>query len=307
MLKPEGDVMEVGRKSDAVGSRLLIHLSLSEVLAGLAGLSAVVASVVGFIPGLYRDRAVVVAQSHGYDTGNLLVALVLGLGLVWSARGSTRGRLLTIGALGCLTYSYVTYAFEIALNPATLLYVGVLGFAAWSFIAGLADVAPAQADAVLESRFPRRVAGAFLVTMGLLFALTWLSQIAQAALTGRLPAELVAAGWPMNPVYVLDLALVIPLAVLAGTRLWQRRVGGVVMAVPMLVFLPLLAISILAMAIFQALDGQALQVPMVALFAVIAVAGGVLAGLALLPPLRSDLAARGGQRATRPPPGLRPT
>ena len=113
-------------------------LTLSERLAALAGIVAAIASIAGFIPGLYRDRPVIIAQSHGFDLGNLIAVVILGIGVAWSARGSARGRVVTIGALGYLLYSYVTYAFVIVLNPATLLYIAVLGLGGWSFFTGLA-------------------------------------------------------------------------------------------------------------------------------------------------------------------------
>ena len=69
------------------------------------------------------------SQAHGLDLANLLGVLVLGLGLAASERGSVRGRLIAIGALGYLVYTYVAYAFLIVLNPATILYIAALAFA----------------------------------------------------------------------------------------------------------------------------------------------------------------------------------
>ena len=82
----------------------------------MAGVAAAIASLAGFIPGVYRDPKIVIAQSHGFDIGDLIAVLILGLGLSWCARGSVRGRLVAIGALGYLLYSFVTYAFLIVLN-----------------------------------------------------------------------------------------------------------------------------------------------------------------------------------------------
>ncbi|MEA2657408.1 MAG: hypothetical protein QOI23_2773, partial [Chloroflexota bacterium] len=100
--------------------KTLRSLSRSERLAALAGVAAAIASIAGFVPSLYRDPKVVIAQSHGFDLGNLIAVLILGLGLTWSARGSVRGRLVATGALGYLIYSFVTYAFLIVLNAATV-------------------------------------------------------------------------------------------------------------------------------------------------------------------------------------------
>jgi hypothetical protein len=85
--------------------KTLRGFSVSERLAAMAGAAAAIASLAGFIPGLYRDPKVVIAQSHGFDIGDLVAVLVLGLGLTWSTRGSIRGRLVAIGALGYLIYS----------------------------------------------------------------------------------------------------------------------------------------------------------------------------------------------------------
>jgi hypothetical protein len=273
--------------------RTIRQLSMPERLAALAGVAAAAASLLGFVPGLYRDRALVVAQSHGYDAGNLVVVLVLGVALAWSARGSLRGRLVAAGALVCLLYGYVTYAFLIVLNPATVLYIGVLGLGGWALATGLAGVDAEAVEAAVEGRLVRRTTGVVLVVLALVFAALWLSQIAQSVVTGRLPAGLTDAGWPMNPVYVLDLGFVVPLLLLTGSRLLRRRPGGARLAVALLTFVPLLAVSILAMAIGQAMAGQALQVPMVAAFVLVLALVGPLAWLALRSPARASARLRG--------------
>src|ERR1700680_3520177 len=212
------------------------RLTFPERLAALAGAFAAIASLAGFIPGLYRDPRIVISQSHGYDVGNLVVVFFLALGLRWSARGFLRGRLLTIGALGCLLYSFVTYGFMIVLNPATLLYVAVLGLGGWSFATGLARIDDGDVDALVHDRLARRTTAGFLITIAVLFGLTWLSQIASSVASGTLPGDLQTIGWPMNPIYVLDLAIVVPLALYTGYRLLRRQPGGASTAVPLLVF-----------------------------------------------------------------------
>jgi len=256
-------------------------LTLSERLAALAGIVAAIASIAGFIPGLYRDRPVIIAQSHGFDLGNLIAVVILGIGVAWSARGSARGRVVTIGALGYLLYSYVTYAFVIVLNPATLLYIAVLGLGGWSFFTGLARLDAQEAETMVASRLLRRVTAGFLLVIAALFALNWLREILASVVSGQLPPALVAAGWPMNPPYVLDLGFVIPIAVLAGVRLLRRQVGGAWLAVSLLVFLPVLSLSVLLMTVFMAIDGQALQLPLVAVFGAVIAVSTALAWLAL--------------------------
>jgi hypothetical protein len=95
---------------------------------------------------MYRDPPAIIAQSHGYDVANLVVVLILELALLRSWRGSPRARLIGVGALGCLAYTYVTYAFFIVLNAATPLYIAVLAWAGWSFLNGIAQLGVAAVD-----------------------------------------------------------------------------------------------------------------------------------------------------------------
>jgi hypothetical protein len=265
--------------------KTLRRLSVSERLAALAGVAAAIASVAGFIPGVYRDPKVVIAQSHGFDIGNLIAVLVLGSGLAWSTRRSAhrsvRGRLVAIGALGYLLYSFVTYAFLIVLNTATVLYIAVLGFGVWSFITGFATVDDQEAEQLAAGDLYRRLTAGFMIVIAVLFALTWLREIAGSVVSGRLPAGLAAAGWPMNPVYVLDLGFVVPLVLLGGLRLLRRKAGGARLAIPFLVFLPLLSISIVLMTVFMAIDGQPLAAPLIVVFGVALAVSAALAWGAL--------------------------
>jgi len=188
---------------------------------------------------------------------------------------------VTIGALGYLLYSFVTYAFEIVLNPATLLYIAVLGLGGWSFLTGLADLDAEEAETMFASRLLRRATAVFLLVIAALFALNWLHEILGSVVSGRLPAGLAAAGWPMNPPYVLDLGFVIPIAVLAAVRLLRRQAGGAWLAVSLLVFLPVLSLSVLLMTVYMAIDGQPLQLPLVAVFGLVIALSAAFAWLAL--------------------------
>jgi hypothetical protein len=272
-------------------------LSGSDRLAVLAGAAAAIASLAGFIPGVYRDPKVVIAQSHGFDIGNLIAVLILGLGVTWSVRGSFRGRLVASGALGYLIYSFVTYAFLIVLNAATVLYIAVLGFGVWSFITGFAAIDDQVADPLAAGHLYRRLTAVFMILIAALFALTWLREIAGSVVSGRLPAGLAAAGWPMNPVYVLDLGFVVPLVVLSGWRLLRGKPGGARLTIPFLVFLPLLSISVLLMTVFMAIDGQPLAMPLMVVFVVALVASTALAGVALRPRRQFTTRATAGSTA----------
>jgi hypothetical protein len=261
--------------------KALRALPVSGRLAVMAGVAAAIASLAGFIPGVYRDPAVVIAQSRGFDIGDLIAVLILGLGLTWWARGSVRARLVAVGALGYLLYSFVTYAFLIVLNGATVLYIAVLGFGVWSLITGFATVDDQEADELTVGHLYRRLTAGFMIVIAVMFALTWLREIAGSVISGELPAGLAAAGWPMSPPYVLDFAFVIPIALLGAFRLIRSKPGAGLVALPFLIFVSLLSISVLLMTIFMAIDGQPLVMPLIVVFAVALAVSATLAWVAL--------------------------
>jgi hypothetical protein len=261
--------------------------STAERLAAMAGLVAATAAFLGFIPGVYRDPGALVVQSNGQDLATLVVGVpVLGFGLWASVRGSLRGRLVALGALAYLLYTYTVYAFVSVLGPLTALDIAVVGLAGWSLALASGALPDSEVETAVGPHLHRRATGFFLLAIATLFGLLWLSQIASAAMTGVLPQALIDAGWPTNPIYVLDLAFLLPLCALTGVRLLTHRPGAARLAVPLLVFAPLLSLGVLSISAFAAADGQPLEVVQAAIFVVTTVVGAALAFTALVPRTR---------------------
>jgi hypothetical protein len=78
-------------------------------------------------------------------------------------------------------------------------------------------------------------------------------------------------------------AFVLPLCALTGIRLLTHRPGASYLAVPLLVFVPLLSFGVLSITAFAAVDGQPLEVVQIAIFIVTTVVGAALALAALVP------------------------
>ena len=85
------------------------------------------------------------------------------------------------------------------------------------------------------------------MAIGVLFALAWLGDVVPAIVLGTLPDSVIEAGTPTNPVYVIDLSIVLPLHIIAGVALWQRRPLGFALAPIVLSFGALMALSLAAM------------------------------------------------------------
>jgi len=259
------------------------RIELADRLAMAALLLASVAAGAGLlVPGLYRDTDEGIRQARATDLVTLIFAVpAVALGL-WRARaGSVGGRLLAVAALGYLAYSYAIYAFSVVIDPLTPVHIAILGLATWSLVLTVFGLDDATLDLASRLRLPRRTTGAFLIAVAGLFALLWLSQIAGAITSGRLPAAVSDLGLPTSPVYSLDLAFAVPLITLTGAWLIRRDRRGPAGAAAGLAFLIILGLSVLAIFAFEAAAGIAVEVPPIAIFGAVTVTAAALLGVGL--------------------------
>ena len=170
-------------------------------LAALASLSGLL------IADLYRDTAKGVREAKAADLVTFFLAVpALALGL-WGVRsGSAIGRMLTIGTLAYLAYSYAIYAFSVVINPMTPVHIAVLGLSTWGALLMAADLRDATFAGVEGVAMPRRTTGGFLLVVAGLFLVFWSAQIAGAITSGTLPPSISDLHLPTTPVYALDLA-----------------------------------------------------------------------------------------------------
>ena len=269
---------------------MIPRLKFAERLALIALLLAAVAAAAGLlVSGVYRDTADGVRQASATDLVTLLGAVpALALGL-WRARaGSAGGRLVAVGALAYLAYSYAIYAFSVVIDPLTPVHIAILGLATWSLLLTVFGLDDATVDGASRFRLSRRASGGFLIVVAVLFATLWLSQIAGAITSGRLPAAVSDLNLPTSPVYSLDLAFAVPLIALAGVWQIRRDPRGPASAVAGLAFLSLLGLSVLTIFVFEAAAGIAVEAPPIVIFGVVTLTAAVLLGLALTSPARES-------------------
>lgn len=233
----------------------------------IALLLAIAAGAGLFAGGLYRDPAGLAAQAIGQDVITLVVALpALTISAYLAARGSRRARLIWMGLLVYVVYTYASYAFGIRFNPLFLVYLALLGCSTYALIGALAAADWAGLKASFSERTPVRAVSIFLLVIAALFYLIWLSEALPASLAGVPPQSVQEDGTPTNVVHVLDMALLLPALVIAAVSLWRRRPLGYALAAALLVNLAFLALAILSMAVFQAQAGEVTPAPMVAVF-----------------------------------------
>lgn len=244
-------------------------IRLSDSFAWVAGVLAAVAAGAGLVAGVYRDVPAMVDQAQAADLATLFVAVpLLALALL-------RGwQVVALASLAYLSYTYAIFSFEIAVNPMAPAYIAVLSLSVWSLALRLPTAVAALGGSHAAAR---RTTAGFLVVVAVLFAALWLSEIAAAITSGTLPPSVAILDVPTSAVYALDLGFVLPLFILAAALLLRRSAHGPALARGCLVFLVLMALSILPMFGIEASHGQPIEAPVAALFAVIAVFAGLLA------------------------------
>ncbi len=254
-------------------------------LAAIATVLAAAAALAGLaLTGLYVDAPNWAQQARGTDLATLFLAVpVLGVGLWMSLRassaGSSAGRLAVVAGLLYLVYNYAIFAFAVAMNPLTAVYIAIFGLALWSLV--LTGRAAVEGSYDVADGLNRRAAGGLLIGVAAMFGLLWLGEIAAASITGVLPPELVKAGISSNPVYALDLAFFLPLCAIAGIGV-LRRTSAAAFAFPMLIWAALMGAGVVGGFLLMAAAGDQIAAPVVVAIGGLSVASSILAAVAVV-------------------------
>jgi hypothetical protein len=201
-------------------------------LSMLAAALMAAASAAGLLrAGLYRDNVLVASGWYGNDLVTLAVASPLLLASsAFARRGSARALLVMFGMLDYALYNYAFYLFGAAFNALFLVYVAVVVLAAAGLIFGLSAL-DARGFDESAARVPARPVAVFMLVVAAGLGGFWVATSLAYVLTGEVPAVVTAVGHPTNVIAALDLSMVVPLMLIAGVWLWQRRPWGYVLAV----------------------------------------------------------------------------
>ena len=235
----------------------LPHLRILRVLTiVLAVLLTVVSFAGAFLPGTYaRDSASMAAQGTGQDLVDLFLGVPL---LLLTFRYATLGRrvavLIYAGILFYIIYSFVIYCFGVYFNRYFLLYCATLGVSLYSFILVVSGLL--QADvASWFGRVPSRGISVYLFILALVFYTLWLKSVVPAIWTNTVPREVTDYNLPVNPVHVLDLAIVLPGLLVGSILLWRKKGAGYVIGSVALVFMVFLTVALAAMVAVMLREG----------------------------------------------------
>ena len=246
-----------------------LPVSLLTIIISLAGI---------FLPDTYLQESLNWrVQAIGQDIVDLLVVTPVFLIAAYLARGGSRtASLVWAGALLFFTYTFVIYTFALYFNRFFLLYALTMGLSVYALLYFFYTLPPAFKEQPAQSGLPVRTAGWFMLLLGSMFYLLWLSEIIPAAITGIKPPALIETGLRVNPVQGLDLSLLLPGLILTGILLLRGHPLGLILTPVLLTFSVLMEITICFLMIVLDRLGFAADTGVLVFMSVIGVANFVI-------------------------------
>lgn len=250
--------------------------SLPKIWVWLSILVSVLVTITSLFGILYektysRDMDAWAIQAIGQDCANLAVVIILLASTYYTAKQSLRGFLVWLGAYMYLIYAFAIYAFAVNFNFLFLAYVIILGLSFYTLVAGFLAVDTASLRKLLLANKRAGMVGGLLAIIGVMFTLLWLSEIIPNTLAGTLPKSLAETGLLTNPVYVLDLAILLPAMVITAILIRRKNVIGSLLGVPLLVFSVTMGLGIFILMVISASRGLSYSLP-----------AGIIVGLIIL-------------------------
>ncbi len=220
-----------------------------------------------FISNLYRDNPYFVAQAIGQDFVSLFVVLpTLVVSAFLASLDSPRARIIWLGTLIYLVYTYVVAAFDVNFNLLFLVYVALLGCSLYALIGGLVTANLSSVKECFTEKIPVKAISIYLAVLGMLFYFLWLREIIPALIAKEIPQSIQENGTPTNAVHVLDMAWILPAFGITAISLWRKQALGYTLAGALLSYCVLLISAILAMAVYMTIRGYPVAVPQVVIF-----------------------------------------
>ena len=200
--------------------------------------------------------AEVAPQGIAQDVVTLIIGIpLLFFSLLYTRRGSLKGRFILAGTLGYFLVTYLFYLVMGMYNPLFLVYTALLCTSFFAFMVTLFSFDLNELPQIFTESVPVKSVGEFLILNAIFIALLWLEIVVPPLLDGSvIPVQ--AEHYTTLIVQGLDLGLLLPLAVAAGILFIQRKPIGFLAAPVYLVFLSILMIALIGKIIAIGLLGQ---------------------------------------------------
>ena len=202
-----------------------------KVFVCLICLLAIIASLGGLgIRGLYHDNIYVISSWKGHDVITLFICVpALFVSLLYAQWDLNCAKVISIGSVGYLAYTYALYAFTAAYNNFFLIYIAIMSLS----VMYLVDVVSRfDANNILEweeEKIFRNLIIAALLLSPVFVMANSLGMITQSLKTNTIPEAIAISGHPTSPMFALDLGFDIPVTLYALMQLLRKKYSGYVL------------------------------------------------------------------------------
>jgi hypothetical protein len=200
--------------------------------------------------GLYAyDNVFKEVAFRSFDWVGLVIILPLFiLGASLYRRGRIKGGLLLAALFTYLAYIYLIGVMGNAFNILFLVWTALFSVGLWGLLLTLADMDSAALPGKLAANFPRKSLAVYVVLLGIILFLQYLSEVLSAYATDGPPASL--DHYTTLELAALEFRIMIPLHFAAGILLWKRRTWGYILAI-LLAFAAFMTFISLSLSLLQ--------------------------------------------------------
>jgi hypothetical protein len=231
----------------------------------------------------------ILAQGLGQDLFSLLVALPgLVISAVFAGRGSLRARVVWLGILGYLIYTYAFLAFNVHFNILFLVYTALLGGSLYTFLGGVFSANNEKVIPADLQDHTEKFVSIFLAAAMALFYINWLSEIVPALWLGDVPRPVRNLGVPAYAIHVVDMAFLLPAFGISAWGLWRGKTWGVLTAGILLILILTLSGEVLTLSAAERLAGFPVPAGRFVLYAILLAIDAILS-IRLLKRIPEDL------------------
>lgn len=193
----------------------------------------------------YRESLNWQQQCNGQDLIDLvLIAPLLMIAALLMRNGNKVGLLAWPGIMIYLVYTFLIYCFDVRFNGLFVEYCLILGLSIYGLLYFLYKRVLDNDTHTLPGTGLTRLIAIFLAATGIVFYFLWLAEIVPAIRAHTIPATVMDAGLPTNPVQVIDLSVILPLFLITAILLFRNKKPGFILAPYLLIFSALMDITI---------------------------------------------------------------
>ena len=216
---------------------LLLTASLAGILSDDGGQPYVFTSLRGEAVDIYGgeglfqfDNTYKAIGFRSFDWVSLVVVMPLFiLGIYRYRRGQFKGQLLLAALFTYLAYIYAIGVMGNAFNSMFLVWTALFSTGLFGLVLTLSGIDIAALPKKLAANFPRKSLAVYIIVVGIILLLQYLSEVISAYITGKPPVSL--DHYTTLELASLELGIMIPLHLAAGVLLWKMRVWGYLMAI----------------------------------------------------------------------------